>query len=109
MKVFDLYVLPFEDLEEARAAVEQALGIRLEPHESLHRGDYYLLPGYVWGEEFELVRNFDPFYEEAVEDQLPENTILLYYSSKDPERARAIEQILIAKVPGTRLWQRNEL
>jgi hypothetical protein len=42
METFDLYGFDHDDLEAARAAVEQALGIQMEPHESLHQGDYLM-------------------------------------------------------------------
>lgn len=108
MKTFDLYALPYKDLEAARIAIECALGIRMEPHESLHRGDYYLFN--TANESYELERNFDPFYEEALEDSLSEDAIILYYTSyTDPERAREVERVLMTNIPGIQRVRRDHL
>lgn len=104
MKTHDLYGFGHDDLEAARVAVEQALGIRLIAHESLHRGDYYRL-GRIGEEEFVLQRNFDPFYEEVIENEFPEMHILLYVD--ETERSEELEQILTSKIPGLKLLRRE--
>ncbi|ABQ90459.1 hypothetical protein RoseRS_2076 [Roseiflexus sp. RS-1] len=106
MKTYDLYGFDHDDLEAARVAVEQALGVQLAPHESLHRGDYYRLDT-VGEENFELQRNFDPFYEEVVEDEFPEISILLYVNGT--ERPEELERILTARIPNLRLLRRETL
>lgn len=114
MDTFDLYAFPHDDLEMARVAVEQALRIQMEPHESLHWGDYYLFQ--VDKERFRLVRNLEPLAEEEgeedprLEKEIPQNFIILYYSNLgNPERARQVERILTEKIPGIRLVRRKEM
>lgn len=113
MAIFDLYAFPHEDLEAARAAIERALGLLMEPHESLYWGDYYLCE--VGEERFRLLRNLEPLaVEEGEEDprlefEVPQNFIILYYTNRgSPERARQVERILKTKIPGIRLVRREE-
>jgi hypothetical protein len=106
MKTYDLYGFDHDDLEAARVAVEQALGVKLALHESLHRGDYYRLDT-VGDESFVLQRNFDPFDEVLVEDEFPEIRILLYV--EDTERPEELERILTARIPNLRLLRRRTL
>ncbi|MEM4414292.1 MAG: hypothetical protein QXD59_08455 [Candidatus Caldarchaeum sp.] len=114
METFDLYAFPHDDLKAAREALEEALGIQMEPHESMYWGDPYYL--FEEGKEcFQLLVNAEPLaVEEGEEDprferEVPLNFIILYYSNlEDPERARYIERTLIAKIPGIRLVKREE-
>ncbi len=104
MKTYDLYGFTHDDLEAARVAVEQALGIRLEPHESFYIGDYYRL-GTVGEENFELRRNVDPLDGEPAEQAFPEIGVLLYVNGT--ERSGELEQILSTKIPGLRLLRQD--
>jgi hypothetical protein len=106
MKTYDLYGFDHDDLEAARVAVEQALGVQLAPHESLHRGDYYRLDT-VGEENFVLQRNFDPFYEELYKSEFPEISILFYVNGT--ERPEELERILTARIPNLRLLRRETL
>jgi len=107
MKTCDLYGFGNDDLEAAKLAVEQALGIRLTAHESLYfAGNYYRL-GRLGEEHFILRRNIDPFDGEPAELEFPEVGILLYVN--ETERPRELEQILTTKTPGLLLLRRGEL
>lgn len=106
MKTYDLYGFRHEDLEAARRAVEQALGIRLIAHESSYIGDYYKLD--TMGEEsLELRRNIDPLDNEPAELEFPDIGVLLYIHGT--ERAKELEQMLTTKIPGLCLLRRREL
>jgi hypothetical protein len=103
MKTFDLYGFNTDDLEAARLAVEQALGIKLVAHESLYFGDYYRL-GRSLEEQFILRRNIDPFDSEPAELKFPQARILLYVDGT--ERPEEIETLL-ANVPDIVLLRRG--
>jgi hypothetical protein len=106
MKTYDLYGFTHDDLEAARVAVEQALGITFEPHYSFYIGDYYLFE--EEGEEsFELRRNVDPLDGEPAEQAFPEIGVLLYVNGT--ERSRELEQILSTKIAGLCLLRREWL
>ncbi len=106
LKTYDLYSLA-SDLENARAAVENALNTRFEAHESLYMGgDYYRLD-LKGAESFELRKNLDPLDGEPAELDFPEVITLLYVHGT--ERAEELERILTTRIPGVRLLRRKTL
>lgn len=108
MEVDDLYGFMDDDLEAARLAVEQALNVQLEPHESLHMGGDYYARGLV-GDEEELIlqRNFDE-EGEVIEDEFSDIPVLLYVNTiRSIERAQELEQTLVTKIPRLRLLRRG--
>lgn len=108
METFDLYGFTHSDLEAARSAIEQALEIKLEPHESFYIGDYYL--GILSdGEELELRRNVDPLDGEPAEQEFPQIDVLLYISTDRTERSKELEQLLTARIRGLRLLRRKNI
>jgi hypothetical protein len=77
-KVFDLYGVLANSIEDACSAVERAIGERLNAHESGYRGgDYYRLHD-VGQEHFILQRNFDEFDGEWFEVDFQDMPFILY-------------------------------
>jgi len=106
MRTDDLYGFKHDNLEAARIAVEQALGIRLVAHESLYLGgDYYRL-GSMREEHFILRRNIDLLDNEPAELEFPEAGILLYVEGT--KRSEELEQILTTRIAGLRLLRRKK-
>lgn len=106
MKTYDLYGLSTDDLEAARLAVEQALGIKLVAHESLYfGGDYYRL-GRGREEHLILRRNKDSFDAEPAELKFPQARILFYVDGT--ERSEEIE-MLLTKLPNIALLRRESV
>jgi hypothetical protein len=75
--VYDLYGVGYDDLEEARAALEHALALRFVAHESSYLGEYYRQQG-MGEEEFVLRRNHDPIDDEWAEPDSRAYAFLLY-------------------------------
>lgn len=96
MKTFDIYGFSCgQELDVARRAVEAALGIALELHESSWRcGDYYRF-GDAGSEHFILQRNYDEFGGEWTVESLKEYALLLYVN--ESQRAEALEGLLVPK------------
>ena len=86
--------------ESDRHLIEQALGVRFEPHESLYRGgDYWLawLPG---GREMRIRRNVDllwspgdPEDEQFTYPQYAAHALLLEVDSDSPDAVDLLAQI----------------
>lgn len=93
-----------DDLEKARVAIEKALGVRLEAHDSLYIGPYYR-GSLSSGQSLQLRQNADPIFDERndspnerlSEPDFPEARLLLYLDGVGSERARQI----LAHAPGT--------
>ncbi len=100
----DLYGFKDGDLEHARMAVEQALDVRMVPHESLYLGDYYRL-GSSGQENMVLRRNVDPLDGEPAEQAFANMPLLLYVT--DTDRPEELQQILTSKIPGLTLLRRR--
>ena len=91
----DLYGFQHADLEKARAIVEHALGIRLELHDSLYYGEYYLgkLPD---EHSVRLQLNIDPIHnpqtgppeELFAEPKFRDSPLLLYVSGSSVDVIR---------------------
>ncbi len=100
----DLYGLTGYSLESARIAVERALGIEMEPHDSYyHGGDYYL--GHKGDDEIILQRNLE--VGDTAEEEFADVPMLLYVSSGRSEAAEEIERQLVTQVPGISLLRRQ--
>lgn len=83
---YDLYGIQADDIHEARARVESALGIRMAPHESSYRGGEYFRLGNVGNENFILQRNYDNGEAEWTEPTHTKYSILLYVSETNRGR-----------------------
>jgi hypothetical protein len=83
VKTYLLFGIDGEDLQDARARIERALGIRMELHDSDYLcGDYYRF-GRVGGENFILQKNFDEVEGEWTDPGCTEFGLLLYASETD--------------------------
>jgi hypothetical protein len=90
---FDLFGWPDGDIDHVRDAVEKALGIDLEPHESSYWGVYYRsgLPGV---ENFELRRNRDAENELTEPEHSSFHTLLFVNQTDRPgDIAEALAKI----------------
>jgi hypothetical protein len=74
----DLYGSTSRDLETVKTAVEDALGCRLEPHESTYQGGDYYRADLISGESIVVKKNIDPFDGKPVETKFPRYPILVY-------------------------------
>lgn len=95
MKVYDLYGIVCQDLEEARAKVEAVLGVPLVAHESgYHCGEYYRYKD-VGEEHFVLQRNFDSVEAEWTDPSRQDKPFLLYVNetSRSAELRESLEQV----------------
>jgi hypothetical protein len=94
-KVFDLYGVLANSIEDACSAVERAIGERLNAHESSYRGgDYYRLHS-VGQEHFILQRNFDEFEGEWHEENFQDMPFLLYVN--ETRRSDDLREALTAQ------------
>jgi hypothetical protein len=78
VSVYDLYGIGYEDLDEAKGALEHALAVRFAAHESGYRGGAYYRHQGLGEEVFILQRNHDPFEDEWAEPENREHPFLLY-------------------------------
>lgn len=79
---FDLFGIRAPSLEEARAGIEESLGITLTEHDSSYRaGTYYLHRSLH--ESMILQRNFDPLECEWFESQFTDYPVVLYVNGTD--------------------------
>lgn len=98
MKKYALFGMHGISLEAVRIAVEETLGIRFTPHESLYAGEYY-----VWGEtagkNLVLQENFDPLEKEWAEEEFQHCEVLLYANEvEDPEKLEGLLSDQIANI-----------
>lgn len=107
MKSYDLYGFKDRNLEDARQAIEDALGIKFASHESLYLAGEYFRYGTGDDEHYILRRNLDPFDGEPAEPSFPGMNILLYINKT--ERSSEIERLLISKISGMLLLRRREI
>lgn len=107
MKTYDLYGFKDAHLEVAQAAVEQALTIKFNPHESLYLGGEYYRFGNVGEEEFILQKNFNSFEQEWTEAEFQEMSVLLYVNAT--KRSEEIESKLTSSIGGISLLKRESL
>jgi hypothetical protein len=101
-----LYGFQEGDLEAVRTAVEQALGIALDRHTSVYRGEHYVGVA-VGAATLVLQRNWDPFDGELMEEQFPDMRVLLYITASD--RAAELEQLLAAQTAAHVLLRQEPL
>lgn len=107
MKSYDLYGFQELDIESARRAVEKALGIVLNAHESSYQGgDYYRLKR-ADEEEFILKNNYDSFEQEWFEEDFQERAVLLYVDAT--EHADEIKKKLVDSIKDISLLRRENL
>ena len=106
MIVFDLYCVSHESLGEARVAIEDALGVRLEARDSDYRGGLYFKGGGVGKESLTLQTNWDAENQEHFKMDYPDCAFILYvsYSPRSDEIRSAL-----GRIPEIRhLWRRQE-
>ena len=77
----DLYGSTSRDLEKVKTAVEDALGCRLEPHESTYHGGDYYRAELISGESIVVQENVDPFDGKPAETKFPRYPSLVYVTN----------------------------
>jgi hypothetical protein len=95
MKTYMLFGFRGNDLEKTREAVEAALGIRMDLHESDYCcGEYYRF-GDAGAEHFVLQKNFDDVEGEWTEPEFPSYDFLLYVNEteREPEIREAMTSV----------------
>ena len=106
-KTYDIYGLPFDDLEKAREFVEEAVDIKMTGHESSYRcGDYYRFESNT-EETFILQKNYDLQFDEWTFEEHQNAAIILYVD--ETTRYEEIEQALISKIDGIFLIGRKKV
>jgi len=112
MTTTDIYGFEHDDLDAARVALECALGIRLQGHDSTYLGEYF--HGSISsGPSLQLRRNADPMHdpqsgppeERFAEPEFPSSRLLLFVSGSDTD---AIRQALQQHVTGLSFLRRRE-
>lgn len=107
MRIYDLYGFEHDNLEVARIAIEQALGINFNAHESMYMGGEY----YRWDasgkEVFVLTKNYNSFEEELNERDFPKIGVLFYVSNT--QRSQKLEKLLKAQVKKISLLRRETM
>jgi hypothetical protein len=111
MIITDIYGFEHADLEAARAAVESALGVRMQGHDSVYLGEYYR-GSVASGAALQLRRNRDPMHdverdppeEASAEPQFAATPLLLYVSGLDAE---ALRETLLHRAAGIAFLQRR--
>jgi hypothetical protein len=107
-----IYAVSAANLDAARAEVELALDVTLDPHDSLYLGDYFrgaLASLYI----LKLRRNVDPLYDaeqDPPEDkfalsEFPEHSNLLYVDGPAAESNDSTLRSTIERIPGLKLLQ----
>ncbi|MBC3456574.1 MULTISPECIES: hypothetical protein [Pseudomonas] len=89
---YDLYGAKDLGLLSAKVNVERTLGEALEERDSSYQGGVYYMLGGGDAENFVLKLNIDPFDGDAVEENYPDYTVLLYINATD--RSFALERIM---------------
>jgi hypothetical protein len=97
MTTDDLYGISAATLDDARALVEQRLGIALAPRESSYLGGPYFRFGDRAGEHFVLQSNYDSVEDEWSEPGHRGSPFLLYVHRT--ERSEEIEARLGPHIP----------
>lgn len=107
MKIFDLYGISVDSLQEAKESVESALREPLNAHESSHHcGAYYRLD-LPDGGSIILQQNFDDFENEWTEEAFKEMPFLLYVSKhQSPDHIR---EAMNREVTNSSFLKRDEL
>ena len=112
MTTTDIYGFQHDDLDVARVAIESALAIRLQGHDSTYLGEYFR--GSVSSAlSLQLRRNTDPMHdpqsdspeERFAEPEFSSSRLLLLVSGSDAE---AIRQTLQQRVSGLSFLRRRE-
>lgn len=107
-----IYAVAAANLDAARAEVELALDVTLDPHDSLYLGAYFrgaLASLHI----LKLRRNVDPLYDaeqDPPEDkfalrEFPEHSNLLYVDGPAAESTDSTLQTTIERIPGVKLLQ----
>ena len=112
MTTTDIYGFQHDDLDQARAAIESALAIRLQGHDSTYLGEYFR-GSLAAGSSLQLRRNTDPMHnpeidppeERFAEPEFSSSRLLLLVSGSDIE---VIRQTLQQRVAGLSFLQRRE-
>lgn len=105
-KIYDLYGVFVNSIEEARSLVERVIGLEFHLHESSYRGGDYFRLHDVGREHFILQRNYDKFEREWFEQEYREAPFILYVN--DTQRSDELHEVLTA-LPNIRLLRHEEV
>lgn len=107
MKNYDIYGQRDSDLKKALSAIQQALSIRFEAHQSYYRGgEYYKFSSHD-GENFILQKNFNSIEAEWTERDFEEMGVILYVN--ETERSEKLEKLLTETIPEIKLLKRRQI
>jgi len=107
MPTFDIYGLASDALDDVRSAVEIALGIHFQSHESSYHGGLYYRYGELDEEHFILQKNQDLQENELAEPEFDEFAILVYVNHT--QRSSDVRQFLEQSVDGIILLKHEVL
>lgn len=107
MKNYDIYGQESSDFKMLLIAIERALSIQFEVHQSYYRGgEYYKFVGDD-GENFILQKNFNPIEAEWTERDFEEMGVILYVN--ETERSEKLENLLTEAIPEIKLLKRRQI
>ncbi|BCJ06921.1 hypothetical protein PRtIB026_A33340 [Pseudomonas sp. RtIB026] len=89
---YDLYGAKGLGLLSAKVNVERTLGEAFEERDGSYQGGIYYMLGGGDAENFVLKLNVDPFDGDAVEQNYPDYTVLLYINATD--RSSVLERVM---------------
>lgn len=106
-KIFDLFGLRCDDLEEARRLVERVLPVTFQLHESLYwGGDYFAARSPRVG-KITIRHNFNAFTGKLTEPKFPDMPILVAVS--EPPEPDGLKQSLLSAGPEVQFLRRDEV
>ncbi|WP_444900369.1 hypothetical protein ACJJIX_00050 [Microbulbifer sp. VAAC004] len=92
-KSYDLYGIDCNGLDNAKALIQNLLGVTLLAHESGFRcGEYYRLHD-VGQEHFILQKNYDDIDEEWIEEEFLRSPLIFYVNETD--RSSVLQAVLL--------------
>src|SRR5262245_39381176 len=93
-------------LKDVLSAIESALTVRMSPHDSSYRGEYYT-SGSSGQEHIVVQPNYLDNDDEWIEEKYQEYAILIYVN--ETPRAEQVEGHLHARMPYLQLLRREDL